>query len=135
MYFRVNGSDVLPTGLENAQITIDDAGKVTRAGARGSRRRPEHEGAQRVGPGSWLHGKTEVTAAAVFHGANGIGTFQLQSATLGGLTIPKSLLQQLVNYYTRTPENPAGFDSDKPFELPSNIRSVETERGQATIVQ
>jgi hypothetical protein len=60
---------------------------------------------------------------------------QLERATLAGVTIPKSLLQQVVSYYTRTPDTPQGFDIDKPFELPSKIQSVETARGQATVVQ
>ncbi len=59
------------------------------------------------------------------------GTFALESATLGAVPVPKSLLQELVTYYTRSPELPNGFDLDKPFDLPANIRQVELQRGAA----
>ena len=40
-----------------------------------------------------------------------------------------------MSYYSKTPEKPQGFDLDKPFDLPQNIRQVELQRGTATIVQ
>jgi hypothetical protein len=49
--------------------------------------------------------------------------------------VPISILQQLVSYYSRTPDNPAGFNLNEPFELPSKIWAVETSRGQAVVVQ
>ena len=77
----------------------------------------------------------EVTAAGVVHGEGGKGTLQIERATLSGVSIPKSVLQQVVSYYTRSPEMPNGFNIDEPFDLPSKIRSVETLKGQATVVQ
>ena len=44
-------------------------------------------------------------------------------------------VQELVSYYTRTPELPNGFNLDQPFELPHNIRQIDIQRGAATIVQ
>ena len=48
---------------------------------------------------------------------------------------PMSLLQELLGYYSRTPENPKGISMDDPFELPAHIREIQVDRGQATIVQ
>jgi hypothetical protein len=86
-------------------------------------------------PAAYLTGSVEVKATGVLHTSNGIGTFQLESATVGALPVPKSVLQELVSYYSRTPDTPAGFDLDKPFELPAKIREVEIQRGGATIIQ
>ena len=61
-----------------------------------------------LNPLSWFGGKTEVTAAGIVRAENGKGTIDLQSATLAGISIPKSVLQQVVSYYTRTPESPEG---------------------------
>jgi hypothetical protein len=44
-------------------------------------------------------------------------------------------LQELVSYYSRTPEMPDGISLDKPFVLPAAIQTVETRRGAATVVQ
>ena len=68
-------------------------------------------------------------------GENGKGQLQIERATLSGISIPKSVLQQVVSYYTRSPEMPNGFNIDEPFALPSKIRSVETAKGQATVIQ
>ncbi len=54
---------------------------------------------------------------------------------MSGVPVPKALLQQVVSYYSRTPENPEGIDLEAPFPLPVNIRQIETLRGQAIIVQ
>jgi hypothetical protein len=86
-------------------------------------------------PASYLRGTVEVFVSGILQTSNGKGTFQLESATMGSLPVPKSLLQELVSYYSRTPDLPGGFDLDKPFELPANIREVEIQRGAATIVQ
>ena len=76
-----------------------------------------------------------MTAAGTLKTGEGRGQFALESATLGGVTVPKSLLQELVSYYSRSPELPNGVNLDQPFELPARIRTVETGRGAATIVQ
>jgi hypothetical protein len=131
-YFRVKGPEFLPAGLVNPELFIDDAGKVR---ARATVDLDKALKPSLLNPLSWVGGKTEVTAAGVVRAADSMGTLQLETATLAGISIPKSVLQQLVSYYTRTPDTPEGFDLDKPFRLPSNIRSVDTRRGHATVVQ
>jgi hypothetical protein len=49
--------------------------------------------------------------------------------------VPKILLQEIIGYYSRTPEKPAGISLDDPFPLPARIREIQVERGQAIIVQ
>ena len=51
------------------------------------------------------------------------------------MTIPKSLVQELLSYYSRTPETPAGINMDDPFELPSAIKEIRIGEGSAVIVQ
>ena len=77
----------------------------------------------------------EVRASAKARAANGFGQLELESATLGGVPIPKSFLQMIVSHYSATAENPNGFNLDQPFELPHQIRQVELQRGSAVVVQ
>jgi hypothetical protein len=131
-YFKVDGPDFLPPGVLSPEVTIDQGGKVS------ARAVVDLEKALQpsvFNPLSWLGGTTEVTAFGTVTGQNGKGQLQIERATLSGISIPKSVLQQVVSYYTRSPEMPNGFNIDEPFELPSKIRSVETTKGQATIVQ
>ena len=37
--------------------------------------------------------------------------------------------------YTRSRSNPNGFDLEKPFDLPANIREVMVNLGEAVVVQ
>ena len=66
---------------------------------------------------------------------NGVGKFELKSAEISGVTVPKSLVQELLSYYSKSAENPAGINMDDPFQLPAAIREIKVGQGNATIVQ
>ena len=76
-----------------------------------------------------------VTATGRLQTSKGVGRFELESASVGGVPVPKLLLQEIVSYYSRTAQNPAGINLDDPFALPARIREIQVERGQAIIVQ
>jgi hypothetical protein len=65
----------------------------------------------------------------------GKGRFYLASAEILGVPLPKPILQELVTFFSRTPENPNGFNIDAPFNLPAKIREVAVNRGEAVVVQ
>jgi hypothetical protein len=64
-----------------------------------------------------------------------MGTLIIESASLGGIPIPVAVLQEVVAFYTKSPDLPQGFDITKPFPLPVGIREVQTQRGALTVVQ
>jgi hypothetical protein len=66
---------------------------------------------------------------------DGAGQFQLESAEISGVTVPKALIQELLTYYSRSPENPNGINMDAPFELPSRIKEIRVGKASSTIVQ
>jgi hypothetical protein len=86
-------------------------------------------------PLGYLMGRLPITAAGTLMTSNGVGRFQLESAEISGVTIPKSLLQELLSFYSRTPENPDGINMDAPFDLPSGIQEIRIGQGTAVIVQ
>jgi hypothetical protein len=134
-YLKFSARDQLPTGLVNPEITLVGDRRVSGRATvdLDAVRTSEQRGW--LDPAAYLGGTVEVRATGILHTANGKGTFQVESASVGSLPMPKSLLQELVSYYSKTPELPAGFELDKPFDLPANIREVEIQRGAATIVQ
>ena len=86
-------------------------------------------------PLGYLTGKLPVTASGTLTTQNGVGRFQLASAEISGIPVPKTVLQELLSYYSRTPDKPSGINMDDPFELPSRIREIKVGQGTATIVQ
>lgn len=86
-------------------------------------------------PLGYLMGRLPVTAAGTLTTKDGVGQFTLESAHISGVPVPKSLIQELLTYYSTTKENPDGINMDKPFVLPSAIREIKVGQGTATIVQ
>jgi hypothetical protein len=134
-YFKFQGAEQLPVGVLGPTITILDAGRVSGAAMvdlDAVRRSKERSWTD---PLAYVSGILEIHAVGRLRGANGKGIFDLESATLSGVPIPKALLQEIVSYYSKTPESPGGFALDQPFDLPQKIRQVELQRGTAVIVQ
>jgi hypothetical protein len=69
------------------------------------------------------------------HTREGKGRFELATAEVSGIPIPKTFLQEIVSYYTRTAENPSGINIDQVFDLPAEIRSIAVDKGRAIVVQ
>jgi hypothetical protein len=134
-YFKVNGKTFLPAGVVDPELQIGQSGRVQAKAVLDLDAALKPQNRSFFDPLAWLGGKAPVTASGTVRAANGHGVLQLESATISGVSIPKSVLQQLISYYTRTPDAPEGFDIDKPFELPANIQAVETAPGQAIVLQ
>jgi hypothetical protein len=134
-YFKVYGPTFLPEGVVDPQLAIDEGGRVR------AKSQVDLDAIRAATPRGWLDplayvtGSVEVTATGTLKTGDGRGVFALDTATLGGITVPKSLLQELVSHYSRSKESPSGISLEQPFELPSRIRMVETGRGAATVVQ
>lgn len=86
-------------------------------------------------PLAYLTGKLPVNAAGTLTTSNGVGRFRLEWAQISGVSIPKSLLQELLTYYSAAPERPNGINMDDPFQLPAAIQEIRVGQGVATIVQ
>ena len=86
-------------------------------------------------PLGYLSGRMPITAAGTLVARDGVGRFTLGSAQLSGITIPKSVLQELLSFYSRSAERPSGINMDEPFQLPAAIREIQIGVGTAAIVQ
>jgi len=134
-YFRVYGPELFPTGVKDAAVVIQPAGRVQAKAMVALDKALKTSQRSWMDPLAWVTGTLEVAATGTLTAADGKGKFALEQATLGGVPIPKPLLQELVTYYTASTIHPKGFDLDEPFELPARIHSVQTTQGTATVVQ
>jgi hypothetical protein len=135
-YLTLDGRQELPPGVVDPVVTILGTGRISgRATVDLDAVRKQKKPTSMLDPTSYLMGRVPLTATGVLTTSNGMGRFQLESATVGGLPLPKMMLQEIVSYYSRTPQNPAGINLDDPFPLPARIREIQVERGQAVVVQ
>jgi hypothetical protein len=126
----------IPVGVVEPSITVVGPGRLSgRAVVDLDAVRKQKAPTSLLDPMNYLMGRLAVTAVGTLKTSNGIGHFDLESSAVGSVPIPKILLQEIVSYYSRTPEKPAGISLDDPFQLPARIREIKVERGQAIVVQ
>jgi hypothetical protein len=136
-YLKFKSGPLLPTGLAEPVITLHGQGRVTgRAVVDLDVVRQKQGSGGWFDPTSYLSGKLPVSAVGKIVTADGKGRFELERADISGVPVPKSLLAQMVNYFTRTKDNPAGSSIDDTFELPADIRRIDVATaGRFTVVQ
>jgi hypothetical protein len=135
-YLEHELSGDLPTGVVTPTIAMLGAGRVTgRAVVDLDRVRKETKARSIFNPMSYLSGRLPVVATGAIRTENGVGRFQFESASVGGVRVPKLVLQQIVDYYSRSERYPSGVSLDDPFALPAGIREIQVERGQAVVIQ
>ena len=135
-WFAYSAKPLLPAGVSDPQITMVGNGKVT-----GQAVVDLDAIAKKKSTGGtfdiWnlIGGKVPVNVAGVLRTKDGMGTFALESADISGVPVPKTFLQELISYYSRTPKNPKGVSLDGAFALPASIQQIDVGAGQAVIVQ
>jgi hypothetical protein len=135
-YLRVKGPELLPVGVRDATVAAEGAGRLSgRAVVDLDAVRQKKGSGGWLDPTTYLTGQLPVTASGVLHTQDGSGRFVLESAEVSGIPVPKSFLQELVSYYTRSPDHPKGVRLDDAFELPANIREIQVGQGSAIVVQ
>jgi hypothetical protein len=135
-YLKFKAAGLLPTGLTEPVITLHGANRVSgRAIVDLDVVRQKQSTGGWFDPTSYLTGKLPVTAVGKVVTGNGEGRFELETAEVSGVPIPKSVLAQMVNYFTRTKDNPKGSSIDDTFELPAGIRRIDVATGRFTVIQ
>ena len=135
-YLVFEAKEQIPVGVVQPSISILGIGRLSaRAVVDLDAVRKAKNPTSLLDPMNYLTGRLPITATGVLTTSNGVGHFNLESASVSSLPLPKFLLQEIISYYSRTSEKPAGVSLDDPFALPSRIREIQVQRGQAIIVQ
>jgi len=135
-YLALDAATDLPTGVVEPSVSIPGPGRLSgRAVVDLDAVRKEQPPQGLLDPRRLLAGRLPVTATGRLQTSNGIARFSLESAAVGGIRMPKAVLQEILTYYSRTPDLPEGLSLDQPFALPSNIREIQVDRGQAIVIQ
>jgi hypothetical protein len=134
-YLRFDAKDQVPVGILEPTLNALGNGRVAGRAVvdLDAVRKQKQRGW--LDPVGYLSGRLPVTATGTLTTKDGKGQFQLESAEISGVTVPKGVLQELLTFYSKTPENPTGINMDAPFELPSRIREIRVGTGTSTVVQ
>jgi hypothetical protein len=135
-YLAYEAREQIPVGVVDPSITVVSPGRLSgRAIVDLDAVRKQKAPTSLLDPMNYLMGRLAVTAVGTLKTADGVGRFELESSSVGSIPVPKILLQEIVSYYSRSPEKPSGISLDDPFALPARIRKIQVDRGQAIIVQ
>jgi len=80
---------------------------------------------------SMLTGTVPVELEGRLESAEGLARIEIERVLIGGVSLPPSLLAQIVSYATRNEERPEGLDIGAPIALPWTAKSVRLEPGRA----
>ena len=135
-WFTYAAKPLLPAGVTDPRVTMVGNGRLT-GQATVDLDAIAKQKASSGGFGIWnlLGGKVPVNVAGTLHTKEGSATFDVESADINGVPVPKTFLQEVVSYYSRSPKNPQGVSIDGAFALPAAIRQIDVGAGQAVIVQ
>jgi hypothetical protein len=135
-YLSFDAAPQIPPGVVDPRITIVGEGRVAaRAVVDLDAVRQQNPQRGLFDPMSYISGKVPVTATGLLVARNGVGHIELETAAIGPLPVPKLVLQEIISYYSRTPDKPGGIGLDDPFMLPARIREIVVQTGQAVVVQ
>ena len=134
-YLRYHAKDQIPVGILDPSINAEGDGQVSGRAIvdLDAVRRQKQRGW--LDPMGYLTGRLPLTARGRLVTQNGVGRFQLEAAELSGVTVPKTMVQELLSFYSRSAEDPDGINMDDPFKLPVQIREIRVASGSSTIVQ
>ena len=135
-YLKYKAGALIPVGLTQPEITMLGNGRVSaKAIVDLDVVRQKQSSGGWLDPTSYLTGKLPVTASGKIVTWDGKGKFELDTAEISGVPIPKSFLAQMVNFFSRTADNPKGSSIDDTFELPSAIRRIDVDASRWTVHQ
>ena len=134
-YLQYRAQSWLPNGLTDARLDFIGENRVAIFVV------ADLDNVRRKSSGGWfdptayLSGRVPVRVVGTLTTGDGQGKFDLEQATVDGIPVPRVFIQELLAFYTSTPEQPGGVRLDQPFDLPSAIDRIDLQADQATVVQ
>jgi hypothetical protein len=135
-WLAYDGKVHLPVGLTEPRIivlpSLDLSGTAT-VDLDAIKRQRQSRGW--LDPLNYLGGTLTVAIVGRLDATDGQARFSLQSAKVGGVPVPKVVVQELVTHYSKTDANPRGINIDDPYPLPARIREIDIRPGEAFVKQ
>ena len=134
-FLRFQAADSLPPGLTDPVLRMEAGGRLTVTATVDLDAVREQQSPGRLNPLRFLGGRLPVTAVGTVRSARRTLTIDIESAQVGSLPVPATLVAELVRIYTRSDRYPDGIDVSEPVPLPSGIEAVRIESRRTVVVQ
>ena len=138
-YLEFYSSEKLPRGVGDPVIRMLGGGRFSGQAVIDLDEIPKSVGSnnerESFNPMNYLSGKIPVSTTGIFRSKDGVAQLELESAEISGLPVPIVIIEQLIGLYSRTPENPEGFNLNDPLPMPLRIIEIRLGEGEAVVVQ
>ena len=134
-FLRFQGADRLPPGLADPALAMATGGRLTVTATVNLDAVREQQSPGPFNPLRYLRGTLPVTAVGVVRSERRTLAIDIESARVGSVSVPVTLVNELVQLYTRSDEYPDGIDLREPIALPDGIDAVLVEAHRIVIVQ
>ena len=134
-WFLFRSSRYLPAGVSKPSVALIGGGAMRGTATLDLEAVARKRSGNPLDPLSYLFGRVPVTVTGTLRTRDGMGRFDVQSADVSGIPVPKTILQELLSYYATSPEQPEGISLDDAFALPANIQRIDVAPGQMVVVQ
>ena len=132
-YLRFQGKSLLPTGLSNVSIEIQEGGRLIGTGMLNLDEIGDFPGGS-TGALKFLSGSLPVSIAVGVEETDRRLHFTLEVVQIGPVTLPSTLAGLLVRRYSVSGRYPDGFDVSAPALLPSAVQDIHIQQGRISIV-
>ena len=134
-FLRFVAADQLPTGVVDPYLRMAGDGRVEGRAVVDLDRVRTSRTRGWLDPMNLLTGRLLVSATGALSAVDGQARFDLAYASIAGVPIPKVVLAELVAYYTQSADYPRGVGLDDAFPLPSRVKEIHVQTGQAVVIQ
>ena len=132
-YLRFQGKSLLPTGLSNVSIEIQEGGRLIGTGMLNLDEIGDFPGGS-TGALKFLSGSLPVSITVGVEETDKRLHFTLEVVQIGPVTLPSTLAGLLVRRYSVSGRYPDGFDVSAPALLPSAVQDIHIQQGRISIV-
>ncbi len=132
-YLRFQGVSILPEGLSDVTVEIQEGGLVTAFGTVNLDEIDEFD-AGPTGMLQFLSGSLPVSVSVAIEERDGALYFALGDTQIGPVNVPAALAQLLIQQYSVNESYPTGIDLANPLLIPSVVEDIQIQQGQITVV-
>ena len=88
-----------------------------------------------LNPMNYLQGQLPMIMEAKVYSETGRGRLEIERVELAGIELPDVLVREMIARYTRSANNPDGWDIDAFYAFPYRIEEVRVDSGEVIVVQ